>query len=73
MIPYGVKTVDDATKFVGSSTVVSPGAYGIRKLTYEISYIDGSPQPRKLVGDEVTVQPVEKIVSVGTKQSGDPE
>ncbi|MCW1907873.1 MAG: G5 domain-containing protein [Candidatus Saccharibacteria bacterium] len=73
MIPFGVKTVDDATKYVGSSTVITPGAYGVRTMTYEVTPGAAPGQEKKLISDEVTTAPVDKVVSIGTKKSGDPE
>jgi hypothetical protein len=73
IIPFGIKTVDDATKYVGSSTVISPGAYGVRTMTYEVTPSAPPGQEKKLISDEVTTAPVDKVVSIGTKKSGDPE
>ena len=73
IIPYAIKTIDDPNKFVGSSTVERPGAYGVKTVTYEISYVGKVAGPKKLMGETITKEPVEQIVSVGTKQSGDPE
>lgn len=73
MIPYAIKTIDDPNKFVGSSTVERPGAYGVKTVTYEISYVGKVAGTKKLMGETITKEPVDQIVSVGTKQSGDPE
>jgi hypothetical protein len=73
MIPFGVKTVEDATKYVGSSTVIYPGAYGVRTMTYEVPAGAAAGEGKKLISDEITTAPVDKVVSVGTKKSGDPE
>jgi G5 domain len=69
LIPFQTDRVDDPEKFVGSSTVIKPGAYGVKTLTYEVSTIDGVQTSKQLLGESVTTAPVNQILSVGTKTS----
>lgn len=51
----------------GKSRVERAGALGEKKYTYEVVREDGEEVSKTLVGTEVTKEPVDKILIVGTK------
>ena len=69
-IPYGTRTVKDSTLAKGTTKVRTKGVAGSRTLTYEVTYTDGVESGRRLIRQQVTRQPVTKVVAVGTKTAG---
>ena len=51
----------------------TPGVAGVKTLTYEVTYSDGTETARKLVSDVVTTKPVEQVTAVGTKVKQQPQ
>jgi resuscitation-promoting factor RpfB len=72
-IPFAAKTVNDSTQAKGSREVRTPGADGVKTLTYEVTYTDGVETGRKLVSEVVTTQPVDQVTAVGTKVEQQPK
>jgi hypothetical protein len=66
-IAYATRKVDDDTLARGKSEVRTPGAAGVRTLTYRVTLTGGRETGRALVGDVVTKRPVIEVVAVGTK------
>lgn len=56
----------DDTLRMGKTRVISPGKNGLKKQTYELTYINGFPVSETLVGEEVLVEPVAAVVAKGT-------
>jgi murein DD-endopeptidase MepM/ murein hydrolase activator NlpD len=56
----------DDTLRIGKTRVISPGKNGLKKQTYELTYINGFPVSETLIGEEVLVQPVAAVVAKGT-------
>ena len=66
-IPYTTTRVNDSAIEYGKTVTSTKGASGEKTLTYKITYKDNVEQSRELVKTEVTKQPVNEVISVGTK------
>lgn len=64
-IPFPVQTVEDPSLAAGQTVVRTRGVAGVKTLTYEVTYTDGEPTAKRLVGSKVTKQPVAQVVAVG--------
>lgn len=56
----------DDTLRMGKTRVISPGKNGLKKQTYELTYINGFPVSETLINEEVLVAPVTAVVAKGT-------
>jgi len=56
----------DDTLRMGKTRVISPGKNGLKKQTYELTYINGFPVSETLVEEEVLIEPVTAVVAKGT-------
>ena len=72
-ISYAEETVKDYNLTTGTSEVRQLGELGKKTSTYNILYKDGEEISRELVSEEVTKEPVARIVAVGAKKSIPPE
>lgn len=68
-IPFETKQENDATLAVGQTKTKQDGTEGVKELKYSVTYQDGKEVKRSLVSETVTVEPIVKITSVGTKAS----
>ena len=50
------------------SSVSQEGSDGEKELTYDVTYVDGRESSRKLVSEKVTKEPVNEVITRGTKQ-----
>ena len=66
-IPYEIKTVNDDTVEYGKTVVKAEGVSGEKTYTYRVTYRGKVRVSRELVNDEITKQPVTKIIAKGTK------
>ncbi|WJK41481.1 G5 domain-containing protein [Solwaraspora sp. WMMA2056] len=66
-IPFQEKRVDDPSLAKGATKVKTNGVAGVRTLTYEVTLTDGVQTGKRLISEQVTKQPVTKVVLVGTK------
>ena len=65
-LPFQEVTVDDPAMNRGETAVRSEGANGERQLTYRVTLVDGEEVSRELIGDGVSVEPVDRVIAVGT-------
>jgi uncharacterized protein YabE (DUF348 family) len=72
-IPFGEREEKDASIEKGVSEVRQLGEVGVKKVTYNVLYVDNVEVSRELVSEEVTKEPVDRIVVVGAKKSIPPE
>lgn len=68
-IAYSTITEKDPNKYTTYSNVKQEGKNGVQKVTQQITYIDGVEVSRTVTGKETLVEPVDKIVVVGTKKT----
>jgi Tol biopolymer transport system component len=68
-LPFGTRTLPDASLPPGPPVPIQPGRNGERRLTYRITYEDGVEVRREQIGDEVVSPPVDEISRVGIKDA----
>ena len=66
-IDFETKKIETNDLYVGQTEVQQEGVKGEKKLTYNVTYVNGKESGRELISEEVTKEPVEKIVRVGIK------
>lgn len=66
-IPFETKTVNDDTVEYGKTIVKTEGINGEKTYTYNVTYMGEKEISRELVKEEITKQPVTKVISNGTK------
>lgn len=59
---------DDNTKYAGEETTIQEGSDGESLVTEKIQLINGEITSTVPVSEEITIQPVNKIIARGTKQ-----
>lgn len=69
-LPAPIEKREDASKTVGTSIIVEPGAPGKRIVTYELEVTNGKETLRKEIQSIVTQEPRKRILIVGTKRAG---
>ncbi len=48
--------------------MISPGRPGVLVRTYLLSYVDNALRSKQMTAGEVTAEPVDQVVAVGTKE-----
>ena len=66
-VSYETKTVEDGSIEYGQTVVRTEGSYGEKTFTYSVTYRGDKEISRELVKEEVTKQPVAKVIAKGTK------
>ena len=69
-IPYEVSFCEDPTLALGVEKVITEGRNGSKLCTADVEYDNGQEIQRTLVGETVTVEPVNQVVAVGTASEG---
>lgn len=65
--PYETVYQNDSTRYEGSSVIVQSGERGTDRLTADVSYINGVEVRRKVLNRVTVSEPVDEVVSIGTK------
>lgn len=65
-IPYETERRNDPDLAQGTTRTDTTGQPGEKTFTYEIEYTDGIETDRTLISEEITRQPTNKIIRVGT-------
>ncbi len=66
-IPYSVIHRSDSSMYEGSSSVVTGGVEGAKRLVYSVVYVDGKWSGRTLLSSALLREPRSEIERVGTK------
>ena len=66
-LDYKTEKVESDSLYVGETKVKQKGETGEKKNTYEVTYVNGVESDRELIASEVTKEPVNEIILVGTK------
>lgn len=66
-VGFETKTVNDGSIEYGKTVVRTQGSNGEKTYTYSVTYKGNKEVARKLVKEEITRQPVAKVIAVGTK------
>ena len=64
---YETEQTEDSSKYKGVVTVLQDGKEGTASVTDEVTYVDGYETQRDEISRTITLEPVSKIISVGTK------
>jgi hypothetical protein len=67
-IPFEEVVVEDSALLEGIRQVQTEGAAGEKTITYEVTITDGVQTSKRRVKEEVTRQPVDRVIVVGTGQ-----
>ena len=67
-VDYTVKEVESDSLYVGETKVQTKGVEGERTIVYRNKLVDGKVVESEEISNEVTKEPVEKVVLVGTKK-----
>lgn len=67
-IAFGEETVEDANLEAGKTEVRQLGEVGLKRMYYEVNFVDGVEVMRELVREEVVREPVARVTAVGTKR-----
>lgn len=68
-IPFAEETVQDAGLEAGTQEVKQLGEVGLKRVYYNIQYVDGVEVSREVASEEVVREPVARITAVGTKRT----
>ncbi len=66
-VPYATLTQSDPGSYVGTSSVVSDGKPGQKRITYQLVYVDGKLAGRIQTSSVMLSQPVPQVQKTGTK------
>ena len=66
-IPYTSESQYSDSMDQGTSQVTQNGVNGAKTVTYTVTYVNGTEESRQQVSEEVTQNPVNEIVTYGTK------
>lgn len=72
-IDYETVEEDNNSLPVGETSVSQDGVVGQRTITYEVTYTDDVETDRREISREVTTEPVNEIIQVGTYVEPEPE
>ncbi len=67
-IPFEEETVKSYSIEPGMQEVQQLGELGLKRINYNVQYIDGVEVSRELVGEEVVKEPIARVVAVGTSR-----
>ncbi|MFJ2543723.1 G5 domain-containing protein [Microbacterium sp. NPDC087589] len=66
-VPFAATTVDDPQLDQGATALVAAGVNGVNVITYRVTLVDGVEVSREVVGEAVSVQPVNEVTAIGSK------
>lgn len=67
-VSYGTVEEYDSSMDAGNSKLTREGQTGEKEVTYKVKYADGKEVSREAVSEKVTKQPVDEIITYGTKE-----
>ena len=68
-IAYGTTRRSMSSLAEGSTTVITPGRAGVRRVTYRVVLADGEETRRTRISSTVVREPVTRVLGVGTRSS----
>lgn len=66
-IPFASVRTNSDQYTVGTQRVVTDGKIGLRKITYQVNYVDGAEVGRAEVKNEIIAEPVSEVIAIGTR------
>ena len=67
-IPFGTETEADSNMYLGETVTLSEGSEGRAEVLRRTVYKNGIAEDVSVISEDVSVQPVARIIKVGTKQ-----
>lgn len=67
-IAYDTKCTYSSSMAAGTKKVTRSGVPGEKKVTYQVTYVDGKEESREKVGEEVVKKSVDQVIVQGTKK-----
>lgn len=71
-IPFKKKAVKDSSLKKGKTVIRTRGVNGKKRLTYEVTFINGVQRGKRLVREMVTTRPIDQVTAIGTKVEPQP-
>lgn len=68
-IPFRTETKSDPTLPKGKKNILEQGKAGVLLKTFEVTYLDGVEESRRLIEEKRVREPKNRVVLVGTKQT----
>ena len=65
-VPYETEYVDNPNLKIGTQKLISSGKKGIKTIVYKDLFIDGEYVSSEKLGEEITKEPVNEVVGVGS-------
>jgi len=66
-VPYKTEYVDEPKMYKGEQKVIRQGKNGSKRVTYEVTKINGRIEAKRAVAEEVVEEPVNQVIAKGTK------
>ncbi|HWS33562.1 MAG TPA: G5 domain-containing protein [Actinoplanes sp.] len=68
VVPFGTEVIRDATMLKGTRRVEADGEPGEETLRFLVTLTDGRPTARRLLSSNVTTEPQNRVVAVGSRR-----
>lgn len=65
-VPFETEYVEDSDLPEGETVVLSEGSEGTKEITYSVTYRDGEEASREVMGEDITVEPKNRVIAKGT-------
>lgn len=65
-VQFETEYIEDSDLPEGETRVLSEGKEGIKEITSEVTYRDGAEVSREVIGEEITVEPENRVIAKGT-------
>lgn len=66
-VPYQTEYVEEPKMYKGEQKVIRQGKDGLKRVTYEVTKVNGRLEAKRAVAEQVLEEPVNKVVAKGTK------
>ena len=67
-IPFETKTENDDSLYIGESVTITEGQEGNLQISQETLYENGTETSSRVTSKKIVVQPIARVVKIGTKQ-----
>lgn len=67
-IPFETEVKKSKNLTEGTSEVTQSGVNGKKKVTYEVTYVNGKEESRKLIKEKIVKEPITQVVTKGEKK-----
>ena len=72
-INFATTKQNDPTLDKGKTSIKQEGVMGSKEITYKTTLTDGTETNREKIDEKIVINPVDKIILVGTKETKQPE